>query len=294
MSEEGWWCMLKRVSWNQVLPLAHSDRSFIVNLTHRYIHDERCHQVERSRSTMTQVLSMPWPTMPSSTLGIQGVRTCTRGDPNFNTLQKAQRVIDTDSKTQRLYCNIWRVLTAIQAFVRSFETLFTILSCSNIIASLLSYEIIQQLQQEHQKPNNYISILSGLSGHLVCCFMEVLMFFLFLKQSCKSAKQSAELFKLYLRHSYSSWLQYFGYCTVITTISPSLVNTCLCNHCFLLESVRNGVHGRTRFIHLLQMMQQSSNSILLAAMFPDALSCSILWLSNSFSCKKVSGKLACQ
>jgi hypothetical protein len=58
--------------------------------------------------------------------------------------------------------------------------------------------------------------------------------------------------------------------------------------------LKDGVRSSTLASHLTQMWQQNSNSILTARMLRDALTYSILWQGDPFSCSKAFGKLACK
>jgi hypothetical protein len=60
------------------------------------------------------------------------------------------------------------------------------------------------------------------------------------------------------------------------------------------QFLRNGACSSTLAIHLAQMWQQSSNSIPIAGMLCDELSCSILWQGDPFSCSKTFVKFSCK
>jgi hypothetical protein len=54
--------------------------------------------------------------------------------------------------------------------------------------------------------------------------------------------------------------------------------------------LRDGIHGSTLASHLAHVWRQNSNSIPMAGMMRDALSCSILWQGDPFSnCSKFFG-----
>jgi hypothetical protein len=80
---------------------------------------------------------------------------------------------------------------------------------------------------------------------------------------------------------------------LIGTMSQKLMNG-LGGH--LQDSTRSlllrvGIHSSTFGSHLAQVWQQNSNSIPTATMLRDAVSCSIFWKGDPFSCSKTFGKL---